>query len=1407
MNKRILSFALVLCMVLAMVPAMLLSVTAADAGTTTATSKTYETKFEAVKGSQNVPLEDTSSGSLMFTFKNNWYFVAHKAADWNQEYLMDYGMDTSANAIANGNAASWGGNKTVGSLWHGGAGWNLNWHGSDNGTNWGPAYGLHVSNGHTAAYQYVAERSGTATISLDKVRYLSDAAQAGVGIFVNGKMVWPNNGDYYTDVTKYKAVSSLGGTADNGGIMNATGVASVANVELHAGDKVELVVRASHNDSDSGSVWRSRGISANLTVSFSKAYEVTIFDGTNYTYTDAGVVVLPATPAGYCGWDVDGDGYADYAGGSRVVVGCGLIAPVATPELITTDFYANAPTGGNGWQAGNYFYAGSKAGQFRPFASVNKDNIYIVSGGNLWGWGEMAGGLYGNRYDSGLMQGYKFAVRDDIVKGGTTHATSAATYKVPYAGNVTLRYAYFVGRREVNPTDAANPISYEFAIYVNNEKVWPTASAESKTGAAGNITLTADGWYNYTGTTVHAAGAVKDEDILAVLGNPEINITVNGGDTICFALRNGNATTWMAFMNPTVQYTAVNVPTVNQTTLTTSMMEHLPTYNGGGNFWNAAEAQFSGNWSFIGRSTGNFGEKVLCNQASGNVSSNWWFCPKHGGNVYGGDNSSPSFNGEMDHGYWGTYGAISSVPNWSAGYEYIAEATGTLDVSISNLTFKGSAAAKLAIFVNGMMVWPTAGGSYANTKDWYAITAATADVTADAESTKNLFVKAGDTVDFLVRFSAMYSDRGVLFTPTVSYTQMFTAEDPYFVIANPLPRIIQPDGNELTMPDYAGEGKFLGWDVDGDGNPDYLAGQKVTLTAGMQFKCEPVTAIVPGSTPISKVPTLDNGKVTFYNNWFMGLRDVETKKFTPFNNITTAGSEAFAVMNDGMWGSDNWGGYYIKGGGMGRVAMVGEKMGRANTVANEVRYVAPYNGIATISYDKLNVIRGSEKHIASNYIEMDFAVYVNGMQVFPTEGNWFSVKSNQYYESGTYATLDAKAILNQTGVFPLTLDLTAGDTVSFVTRCGNKSSFMCDVVPNVTYQDVTNAPVINQASVTVKDTFDLNLYTHCNSLYEVEKIGCDVVDDNGYVLRELPMKGEMTRGKSMLYTTTANRELNLVSACFTIEGISVMDITRDFQVRTWVKYTNGVVEHGEPYYASVAAYAAAAAAYFNGEGDGNSSITGDSDSMNTLKWQRVYTALLDYAAAVQKYFGIGGAPANEYLPDGISKLPKIEAEDASNMTELEGARAEVAGATVWLYSQMNIMIALNVNGNAAGWRVLVDTNPNFSSPQYFRMYDMRDEYGTGDGDEELPFTHIMMPLTVSAANYRTKYYFKVVDHEGKDASGVLTYSVESYVARMHAEEPDNTNLLELLDSMLVFCRAVNAVGQGNYYEGLTPDMT
>jgi hypothetical protein len=174
--------------------------------------------------------------------------------------------------------------------------------------------------------------------------------------------------------------------------------------------------------------------------------------------------------------------------------------------------------------------------------------------------------------------------------------------------------------------------------------------------------------------------------------------------------------------------------------------------------------------------------------------------------------------------------------------------------------------------------------------------------------------------------------------------------------------------------------------------------------------------------------------------------------------------------------------------------------------------------------------------------------------------------------------------------------------------------------------------------------------------------------------------------------------------------------------------------------------------------------------------KRVAAALLKYNAAVNAYYGI---QSDIVVPEKLPVLPEITPENSFNMTEFENNA--IVGATLDIKDTVNMVIYIDTDENISGWRLQMDDNASFTTPSKYKLVKIDERLGGG--------YYVTVELKLS--EYNTDFYFRIVDELGEAHSGVLTYSVETYVARKIEQEPENEKLINMLKSMLVLCKTAN----------------
>lgn len=584
----------------------------------------------------------------------------------------------------------------------------------------------------------------------------------------------------------------------------------------------------------------------------------------------------------------------------------------------------------------------------------------------------------------------------------------------------------------------------------------------------------------------------------------------------------------------------------------------------------------------------------------------------------------------------------------------------------------------------------------------------------------------------------------------VSYTHPATGRDV---------KIQLKKGDTFTFPAFDDNYIFFGWDANNDGKVDYTTGTTMQLNADLRIS--PVLA--SSSTLYDSLPTYDKDTKTviYKNGWEIGLYDRLGNKFMPYTGYDTVYN---ILCNYGTpW--NTWGGMYMTD---------SKQMALKNMTANgmfwsQTQFNASMDGVVEVDYKTLIGGRNVNKGDANGNISYKLAIYRNDEKIWPAGNTWFVYDGKTEYTTPNASATwweDILSAVKDTGAFPLQIEVNAGDAISFRIEQGNDCSRMLQMNVSAKYVSINSAPKLTQSSVTVKDTFTLNLYAHLNgNRLDYKNAGLRIWTNKADA--EANAENEDTLRVLTPIQTTDNTKAGDtvadVTYMFSLKEIDARNLSTKYYARTYITYGDEIV-YGDVVEVSVEQYAQ------NALKASSTGTTADDRALNRLS-----AAMLQYAAAINNYYDI---ESDLIMPDAdeMPNMPEITPKDVYNMTEFEGN--VLSGATIRIDKTVKIVIYINTNENVNGWRLLVDDNSVFKTPQKYTLTKRK-----GGGYE--------VEIEMQASDLQTPFYFKVVDHRGDEKSGVLTYSVESYVARMYQQQPENTKLLNLLDAMLVVCKAGN----------------
>ena len=611
-------------------------------------------------------------------------------------------------------------------------------------------------------------------------------------------------------------------------------------------------------------------------------------------------------------------------------------------------------------------------------------------------------------------------------------------YTAPYSGEVELSWDSLTGIREVQATEAASKIIYGFAIYKNGEKIWPTDRD----------------WKMYESETTYGVGVGGTLDIGAMMkaeGIFPITADVKEGDRIEFRTLQGSPTVYMMKSSPKVSYQSVTE-------------DYYQDDVAGGSYNQAADGMcmdidvqtgkviMPAGWSFVGyKNTGYGVEPLLLDSLVTDINGtayaykenqniygawpdSWIVAASRVGSSAGGRGGYPSVNwlngvdGRWD--YWGGRGGIVSNSVYDAGYQYTVSKNGYVNISIDQLETRGSQNRYAALFVDGVMVWPTVGGSYTNSNDWCNLqslktegNSGREDVAAklgDLSYLRGIYVEAGDKVELLFRnTSEGNTARAYLTVEELAIRESAS----YVAVKDGVARIYPAlPGAEITVPVHMALDGFGGWDADGNGKVDVTNGGKVTVGT------EPVvlTAVYANGTdrfdlnaPFAYEGDTIVGYDTSATNWQIVKGDLNvnfltdpetTLKLSNLREMSKFEGNIFQHENEPLW-NENGGGMYT----YRKFAVRGVE----SKVAVGANYVAPYSGLVNLDYTKVVGRWEINTNDGHEYVTVDgvkYYAYYTDTTDTPADYYYSKTKATTFTVAAgtTYYTYDGTSMTEHT---------------------------------------------------------------------------------------------------------------------------------------------------------------------------------------------------------------------------------------------------------------------------------------------------------------------------------------------------------------------------------------------------------
>ena len=700
-------------------------------------------------------------------------------------------------------------------------------------------------------------------------------------------------------------------------------------------------------------------------------------------------------------------------------------------------------------------------------------------------------------------------------------------------------------------------------------------------------------------------------------------------------------------------------------------------------------------------------------------------------------------------------------------YVYTVGEEGSYNIYPSVSSFTAPAEGILyyfSIFVNEKQVWPIYGGEVVNASPyevyscadgtWYEIDSTTTiDELNTALADATFAAGEGDRIEFAFRFGGvagesdlgealidLREDGGVQLTPAFG-AKALTGDEvaPRYVL-------VKQDGVAIlsqkvtaatfTAPAYTGSYIFLGWDANGDGTADYSAGEEVPMPVLGSLTLEAVTVGMDSFR--DNYPVLQDGVVTFHGNWTIGRYGVKTNTYELYT-VPDGGGNIITVTGS-PWGNTG-GGLYVSG-DVGKFALSGATA--SGEWAGQIQYTVPYNGNITLDFSKLQVRRELNGNYADastaggfveGKIEYDFAIYKNGVKVWPSATDWWRYDSVETYtvQTQTNNILDLYHAALETD--PLAIDVKVGDTIELRVRQGNAECWMVFCDPIISYNQVTDTPMVRSTGVTISKDLTLNINVALNSQFTRPGAVAGIL-----VWNEAQENFDPATGEDYPTPDAVNGE----NSTFAITGIAAKEMADDIYVMpySYVPGEVGSVIYGPVSACSIARYGEAALKIADAEE------------------AALIAALLNYGTDAQNLFDYNRTnPANACLSDEQKEAGALIAESVYAQSSDGTTGVNIKSVSLLMNDRLGMKFMVDAKAGVESYTLQVSRTADFAE------YDEVEMIATELGDE------YKGAYAIDNADINTTYYIRVATGEGAYGN-VLTYSAASYIARMNESASD-----------------------------------
>lgn len=687
----------------------------------------------------------------------------------------------------------------------------------------------------------------------------------------------------------------------------------------------------------------------------------------------------------------------------------------------------------------------------------------------------------------------------------------------------------------------------------------------------------------------------------------------------------------------------------------------------------------------------------------------------------------------------GSHGGGWTLANGATAAVYTAPYEGTVDLSLDSLTISdagGSGAAlnhKMAIYVDGAMIWPVADGAAFD--DWYVMKSdSAADASAiwtgekpngdgktiNLNALKGIHVNRGSTIAFAIgKGPEGPAGNMILMTPRVTFAAGYrkvptTLVNRYAKSASSWPGINTRMGSGIGVTAQTDENWRLGY-------VDTSASALNFVETVKHYKSSVKTEVWGGNIPApSENP------------------DVGEEYYRQSGGIMFKSSNNFIIGNILFPADGNF-----------------APLSNLGTIVNGYEYTVAATGTMKASFANITMATDNDAEAGRNTANAKFQllIYVNGVKKLDKE-----------------VSTDATGAVNAVDYTETTgLSVTRGDKVVYlIAPIAGQSIVYVGGVPTIELTEIKSfmsspynaeKPVdlkVETAKVVVGHTFGLSISVFGTAaVYDADEVGVYV----------WPAGVEQTEANAQKYVC---KESTSFSFDFTYNDLAIKELADVITIQAYAKIGNDTILAQEKTTKSMAQYVL------------------DEYNGTTVEVRKdLCASLLNYAAAAQTYFGYNTANlANAALPDAAKELDGEYLYDSimeSVNKPTSMCYSEVCGVSVIFGNTLSLKVYVNVDPSevdTAEFQICTNEDFDAASTEKAEVGVTKCYTYEGIGLDEMTKAFYMK---ASAKPNRSRYY-----------GYTIRYSIESYVARIANDFAVTTPSGALVRAMMEFGNAIAA---------------